>query len=684
MSIASFTSAIADLNLPIDRSSTREKWTVMKYMNDFHLMTTYAEALRRTNALTEENISGILAEMEAEGIYRPREGVSVDTGNFKIIQIAWYMFGYYDKWSARKEKNRVVFTPLGNLLLDNLDDSGKTAKILLAMLFGNGFRNPYSQMDERFNIYAYRLVFRLLCDPRLGGVLHHDEVFYFAMFLKTVDDGVYERLVRAILAFRGLAPSEKFSLFKRDEAVVAQALHEWTYAAGLLESGGIVTVDEGESIGILVHGKGTGRRKYKVAGIGVRPEIAPFMKRMLEAHPATEKPYPPEEIAWKFTMELVVEKYNFYPEELLAELKIETPHQRTLSRLLDIAKQVEMLSRNETRMDCYHFEDALADAFNLFRDVVAEKVGGAGNTDVECKYAPPEPARVLKFDVEAKSARLKLPSVNIGRISRHRKKVGSSYTIIVTPEFSKGVLGDIERDRSVLVKSGTLSNYLYQGVSKFGTDLSYSALHGIVVDNYGRDVTGLLNELIFSNFGHSCSCAGGAGKARPAEGMAAVGVRSDGEVAEALRFTRYLPLYSLRAACGKFGRGEEVEPEGWVEVEGGRLDRQMFAVRARGKSMEPKIHDGDLCVMKAGVEGSRDGRIVLAEHRGTDDPDGGGAYSIKRYHSEKRADGESWRHEKIWLEPLNKSFESIDIPEDAGDEFRIVAEWLEGMKAKTT
>ena len=38
--------------------------------------------------------------------------------------------------------------------------------------------------------------------------------------------------------------------------------------------------------------------------------------------------------------------------------------------------------------------------------------------------------------------------------------------------------------------------------------------------------------------------------------------------------------------------------EGWVKVEGcGRLDKEMFVVRASGKSMEPKIHDGDLCVI---------------------------------------------------------------------------------------
>ena len=148
------------------------------------------------------------------------------------------------------------------------------------------------------------------------------------------------------------------------------------------------------------------------------------------------------------------------------------------------------------------------------------------------------------------------------------------------------------------------------------------------------------------------------------------------KVAQALRFREYLPLYSLRAACGKFGDGEAVECEGWVKVEGcGRLDERMFVVRASGRSMEPKIHNGDLCVMRANPQGSRQGKDVLAEHRDVEDPETGGAYSIKRYSSVKTAmhDG-SWRHERIVLSPLNRGYDPIVIDEDSHGDCRIVAE----------
>ena len=160
---------------------------------------------------------------------------------------------------------------------------------------------------------------------------------------------------------------------------------------------------------------------------------------------------------------------------------------------------------------------------------------------------------------------------------------------------------------------------------------------------------------------------GGRAGARPSREILAA-------VAEALRFREYLPVYTLRAACGYFGEGEPVEPEGWVKVENcGRLDEGMFVVRAKGRSMEPKIHDGDLCVMRKYEGGSRNGEIVLAQHREFYDSDSGGAYSIKKYSSEKvmEEDG-SWHHERITLSPLNRDYEPIVIDANEDGEFAVV------------
>jgi hypothetical protein len=143
-------------------------------------------------------------------------------------------------------------------------------------------------------------------------------------------------------------------------------------------------------------------------------------------------------------------------------------------------------------------------------------------------------------------------------------------------------------------------------------------------------------------------------------------------------FRTLLPVYSLKAAAGYFGSGESVEPEGWVDASSvGKLDKGMFVARAVGRSMEPRIADGSLCVFRANPQGSRQGKIVLVQHRGVSDPETGGAFTVKRYRSEKVGDGtEQWRHEQITLEPLNPEYRPIVLrPRSEGD-VAVVAEFV--------
>lgn len=138
-----------------------------------------------------------------------------------------------------------------------------------------------------------------------------------------------------------------------------------------------------------------------------------------------------------------------------------------------------------------------------------------------------------------------------------------------------------------------------------------------------------------------------------------------------------LPLFSLSAAAGYFGRSEAVEPLGWVEVRGHRLNRDMFVARATGASMEPLIHDGDYLVFRGNPVGSRQGKIVLAQYRGAPDPETGGSFTVKKYASVKSASHDSdFAHKKIMLIPLNPDYEPIEIPPDRAEDFRILAEYL--------
>ncbi|MBC8420941.1 MAG: S24 family peptidase, partial [Desulfobacterales bacterium] len=143
-------------------------------------------------------------------------------------------------------------------------------------------------------------------------------------------------------------------------------------------------------------------------------------------------------------------------------------------------------------------------------------------------------------------------------------------------------------------------------------------------------------------------------------------------------FKKFLPVYSLKAAAGYFGEGESVEPDGWVEIDGfGKLDERMFVARAVGRSMEPKIQDGEYIVFRANPAGSRNGKIVLVQYRGPEDPDTGGSYTVKKYQSEKvPAEEGGWRHQRIILSPMNPEFSPIIFDEDEAGAVKVIAEHI--------
>lgn len=155
-------------------------------------------------------------------------------------------------------------------------------------------------------------------------------------------------------------------------------------------------------------------------------------------------------------------------------------------------------------------------------------------------------------------------------------------------------------------------------------------------------------------------------------------VRIEPVVNDDVKYIDFLPVYSIKAACGYFGEGDDVSELGWIQVEGvGKLNRNMFVVQASGHSMEPRINDGDFCVFRANPAGSRQGKIVLVQHHNYYDSDYAGAYSIKEYSSSKSYDEfGNWEHEKIELTPFNNDYNPIVINAEEAEDFRVIGEFI--------
>jgi phage repressor protein C with HTH and peptisase S24 domain len=148
------------------------------------------------------------------------------------------------------------------------------------------------------------------------------------------------------------------------------------------------------------------------------------------------------------------------------------------------------------------------------------------------------------------------------------------------------------------------------------------------------------------------------------------------------RYVTCLPLVPLKAAAGAFGDPQHIPEDSewtqWVAVDAVRhLHKGMFVAQVVGKSMEPRIPDGAYCVFRAPVEGTRQGKIVLAQLRSGVDPESGERYTVKQYESEKSTgpDG-TWRHVTVTLRPLNRDFQPILLTVEDEGAVAVVAEFV--------
>lgn len=131
-------------------------------------------------------------------------------------------------------------------------------------------------------------------------------------------------------------------------------------------------------------------------------------------------------------------------------------------------------------------------------------------------------------------------------------------------------------------------------------------------------------------------------------------------ISQEQKYHTHLPLYNIRAACGKFLNAEdETRIEGWIETDTIGINKHgedFFIVRAVGESMLPRISDGDYCVFR--TDGSiHNGDIVIAGIHDVDE-DYNGRFTIKEYSQEWNIDEYGGRNRQmVILKPLNNNGE---------------------------
>lgn len=142
------------------------------------------------------------------------------------------------------------------------------------------------------------------------------------------------------------------------------------------------------------------------------------------------------------------------------------------------------------------------------------------------------------------------------------------------------------------------------------------------------------------------------------------------------------PIVELRFAAGSFSDVQSIteNAQEWAELPDWlTYQNGFFIAQVVGESMNKVIPNGAWCLFRAVPAGSRNGKIVVVQHYSISDPEMGGSYTIKRYHSEKISDPDgSWHHSRIQLRPesSNPAFKSITLDLAKDENFTVVAEFL--------
>jgi hypothetical protein len=472
----------------------RNKWILYRHTSSFDIITAVAVNLKyfSKTSITKKDKLELLKKLRALAYYKERNPeLPLDSINHRINTLAYFMFGYKDKIAGQ---DRFLFSPLGNLFLKHIENKEKLSKIFFTMLWAVQYEHPHGGSDKSFNLFPFRLVFKLLSDKRLNQKLFAFEMAYLVVFTETASEKEYENLVKKILDVRKWSDSKIEKKFLEDVHPYVNATYEWDYyMSTLFKDAGIIDIEEGDVICKLPHGKNT-LRKLTRNSVSISPHLRDYCSLLLKKYPFNEAPLRLDDPE-RMKLDVIKEIYSFYPIELLKEIGEATDDLKL--ELLRLPKIIEQYSNNTGGAEAYLFEDALVDGFNMFFNVDAKKIGGAGHTDIECLYL----TKKKKFAVDAKSTKNKLSGINSGRLEGHREKIGGVYSIVVTPRYIPAVLQDIRTSPIVIIRASTFSEYLYNCIDNNVREIDYKDFDNIIIGNLGKDISKNISDLTIGRFG---------------------------------------------------------------------------------------------------------------------------------------------------------------------------------------
>jgi hypothetical protein len=490
----------------------RKNWTLKKHSLNLDKWREWLEVFKVPQSSLQDSWVEILERMQRDGVYRPRNSsVSTSTLGSKLSDMSFFLMVY-------RKDNKHTLSEYGKLFLLYERGSLEESKVVATSLLETPLPNPSSSMFD-CNIYPVRLVFWLLLQSNLSFYLSMDEVVLILFWQDTVDDA--DKIIHSIVEFRKKTDQEKLAIISNlnigsdinrnrygwEQATrtrLADITHQASYLKKALIGADLIKVQEGNIIDHFIHGNPSANqrtvRKLTSERWSLRDKIIPFIKDAFLCIDPSNKPlddYPDLMSGNCFKLFDVLPDYltdnlDLVQTTAAAESKVayitrsNPTHEsiQSLARLLLVNSKI-----GGTGVD---FEYSIKDFFNLFEDITAMRLGGAGNTDVLATYG-----KKFRFNADGKSMKGGITtSIHAARLNRHLVKHNSEYCWVVGPGFSPGAILDISGHKIVSVRADTLAMFLRTWLTLGIDQLSYEKLDKIVAFNLGKSVDLEIRDLI--------------------------------------------------------------------------------------------------------------------------------------------------------------------------------------------
>lgn len=497
--------------------SCEHRWTIDKNVNDKSILTEFARLM--TNKKRGFTLDDLVDEsieqgriLEPEGDYYIGSSITIGV---RLLQAKYYMFGY-DVNDRETGTKRFMPSPMLRNCIET-EDEAIQAQNFLVNLFSIQYPNPANRTPDCFEIYAGRLIIKLLLDNRLSGRLYIDECIWFLPFLEKITPSMYDELVFSIIEYRALTYDEKLTLFQSVDNwnyLFANVVHEMNYYfLRLFKNMGVFSLvgDSNHNEGKLfrfLHSESGNTKTYRNTAYDTRKKISGYVALTDQVKDSADKLVKNFSVFDTPTKQTDPNIYNLqdwytslYESEPLSYLACINSVVDRKSEIQAIVDKMVRASKFGSH-DGSEFENSLKPFMELFDETLdVEIIAGAGNTDLLCTMEERPSTRIYKMNIDAKTRNNALQELNAGRLTRHMKKHGAEFCIVVAPRFASGVKYDIANSKVVVVKSEALGNYCYLECTQSNRrSADFSAIRNIITSNLGSDITSKIEELTVSRY----------------------------------------------------------------------------------------------------------------------------------------------------------------------------------------